>query len=75
MCGIVGVRDDWLVQHGRGEADVQRAVAALAWRGPDDQGVVRAGGSAARGSRSRTQPAASPSSDAAAASSACSTAR
>jgi asparagine synthase (glutamine-hydrolysing) len=43
MCGIVGVRDDWLVQHGRGEADVQRAVAALAWRGPDDQGVVRAG--------------------------------
>src|SRR5688572_33111372 len=44
MCGIVGARRDWLV--GRGldpERAMRDAVDALAWRGPDGQGVVRAG--------------------------------
>ncbi|MBL8751922.1 MAG: asparagine synthetase B [Planctomycetes bacterium] len=44
MCGIVGARHDWLVATGRDPAMAMRdAVAALAWRGPDGQGVVRAG--------------------------------
>lgn len=44
MCGIVGARHDWLVQQGLDPAAAMRdAVAALAWRGPDGQGVVRAG--------------------------------
>lgn len=44
MCGIVGARHDWLVANGRDPAVTMReAVAAMAWRGPDGQGVVRAG--------------------------------
>ena len=44
MCGIVGARDDWLRQRGLDPAAAMRAaVAALAWRGPDGQRVVRAG--------------------------------
>jgi asparagine synthase (glutamine-hydrolysing) len=44
MCGIVGARHDWLVANGLDPATAMRdAVAALAWRGPDGQGVVRAG--------------------------------
>lgn len=45
MCGIVGARDGWLRQRGREPAAaLRRAVAALAWRGPDAQGIERAGG-------------------------------
>ena len=44
MCGIVGARHDWLLAHGREPARAMRdAVAALAWRGPDGQGVEQAG--------------------------------
>ena len=45
MCGIVGARDDWLRSRGQlPDAALSAAVAALAWRGEDDQGVRRAGG-------------------------------
>lgn len=44
MCGIVGARDEWLRQRGLDpESAMRAAVAALAWRGPDGQRVVRAG--------------------------------
>ncbi|MBX3463583.1 MAG: hypothetical protein KF830_10455 [Planctomycetes bacterium] len=44
MCGIVGARHDWLRQRGLDpEAAMHAAVRALAWRGPDGLGVVRAG--------------------------------
>ncbi|MBL8727213.1 MAG: hypothetical protein JNM25_02200 [Planctomycetes bacterium] len=44
MCGIVGARHEWLLQQGLEPAAAMRdAVAALAWRGPDGQRVVRAG--------------------------------
>ena len=44
MCGIVGARHDWLLQQGLDPAAAMRdAVANLAWRGPDGQGVARAG--------------------------------
>lgn len=44
MCGIVGARHDWLLERGLAPADAMRdATAALAWRGPDGQGVRRAG--------------------------------
>ncbi|MBL8732980.1 MAG: asparagine synthetase B [Planctomycetes bacterium] len=44
MCGIVGARHDWLVANGLDPAITMRdAVLALAWRGPDGQGFVRAG--------------------------------
>jgi len=44
MCGIVGARHDWLVANGRDpESTMRAAVASLAWRGPDGQGVARAG--------------------------------
>ncbi len=44
MCGIVGARHEWLRQRGLDPEVVMRdAVAALAWRGPDGQQVVRAG--------------------------------
>lgn len=44
MCGIVGARNDWLVARGLAPASaVGEAVAALAWRGPDGEGVAAAG--------------------------------
>jgi asparagine synthase (glutamine-hydrolysing) len=44
MCGIVGARHDWLLQQGLDPAAAMRdAVQSLAWRGPDGQGVERAG--------------------------------
>ena len=44
MCGIVGARHDWLLRNGLDPATAMRdAVAALAWRGPDGQHVVRIG--------------------------------
>ena len=44
MCGIVGARHDWLRANGREPAAAMHAaVAALAWRGPDGEGVERAG--------------------------------
>jgi len=44
MCGITGARHEWLLQRGLDPATAMRsAVAALAWRGPDGQRVVRAG--------------------------------
>ncbi|MBL9076241.1 MAG: asparagine synthetase B [Planctomycetes bacterium] len=44
MCGIVGARDDWLRRRGLPPAAAMHAaVAALGWRGPDGQRVVRAG--------------------------------
>ncbi len=44
MCGIVGARHEWLVANGLDPVTAMReAVAAMAWRGPDGQGVVRAG--------------------------------
>ena len=54
MCGIVGARDDWLRSRGQlPDAALSAAVAALAWRGEDDQGVRRAGGEHQRGRRGR----------------------
>lgn len=45
MCGIVGVRHDWLTALGRDpDASVRDAVATMAWRGPDGQQHRRAGG-------------------------------
>ena len=44
MCGIVGARNDWLVARGREPAAALReALAALAWRGPDGEGLAAAG--------------------------------
>jgi asparagine synthase (glutamine-hydrolysing) len=44
MCGIAGARHEWLLQRGlEPEAVMRDAVAALAWRGPDGQQVVRIG--------------------------------
>jgi asparagine synthase (glutamine-hydrolysing) len=44
MCGIVGARHDWLMARGLEPATAMReAVAALAWRGPDGDGVAAAG--------------------------------
>ncbi len=44
MCGIVGARHDWLVENRLDpERALRDAVATMAWRGPDGQGVVRAG--------------------------------
>ncbi len=44
MCGIVGVRSDWLRSRGLDpEPTVERAVDALTWRGPDGRGVRTAG--------------------------------
>lgn len=44
MCGIVGARHDWLTANGHDpEGSMRAAVAALAWRGPDGESVVRAG--------------------------------
>ncbi|MCA8953279.1 MAG: asparagine synthetase B, partial [Planctomycetes bacterium] len=45
MCGIVGVRDDWLRQNGLApEPAVRAAVEDLRWRGPDGGGIARIGG-------------------------------
>ncbi|MCA8974488.1 MAG: asparagine synthetase B [Planctomycetes bacterium] len=44
MCGIVGVRDDWLRRRGLDPAlAMRRAVDRLSWRGPDGRGHVRHG--------------------------------
>jgi asparagine synthase (glutamine-hydrolysing) len=44
MCGIVGARHEWLLRRGlEPGAAMQRAVADLAWRGPDGAAVVHAG--------------------------------
>jgi asparagine synthase (glutamine-hydrolysing) len=44
MCGIAGARHDWLAgRNGDPAAAMRRAVASLAWRGPDGQAFERAG--------------------------------
>ncbi|MFO1077084.1 MAG: asparagine synthase-related protein [Planctomycetota bacterium] len=44
MCGIVGVRDDWLRERGSDPAAAMaRAVDRLRWRGPDGTGMLRIG--------------------------------
>ena len=45
MCGIVGVREEWLRSEGlEPEAALQAALEELRWRGPDEVGIQRAGG-------------------------------
>ncbi|MFK7741342.1 MAG: asparagine synthase-related protein [Planctomycetota bacterium] len=45
MCGIVGVRHDYLHQCGLDpHRTLQRATKAMAWRGPDGQAFARCGG-------------------------------
>ncbi|MCB9877968.1 MAG: asparagine synthetase B [Planctomycetes bacterium] len=45
MCGIAGARHDWLLERGLApDAAMRAAIASLAWRGPDGQGLQRAGG-------------------------------
>lgn len=44
MCGIVVARHDWIARrHPDPGTAMRAAVAGLAWRGPDGQGVARAG--------------------------------